>query len=185
GTFVENQLHVPPGVNLLGEGREATIIKANSSFYFNPSAPGFSNEKFLIRLVSNGSTSGNQSVKNLTVDGDGKRVHGGIFIHDRSNVVVENVRIQYMNFNGLWFSNSNNSSAKNIVLKDCAWGSASWCSSALAFSHSNNLDISNFDIDEGRGYGIKNLGHDQNQALTNVKIHHGKVSVHQTGLWDN
>lgn len=185
GTFVENQLHVPEGVHLLGEGREATIIKANSSFYFNPASPGFSNDRFLIRLYSGGSASGNQSVKNLTVDGDGKRVHGGIFIHNRSNVVIDNVRIQYMNFNGLWFSNANNSSAKNIVLKDCAWGSASWCSSALAIAHSNNLDISNFDIDEARGYGIKNLGHDQNQPLTNVKIHHGKVSVHQTGLWNN
>ena len=184
GTFVENQIHVPQGVHVLGEGRDVTIIKSNSSFYYYPASPGFTNDKFLIRFYSGSSVAGNQSIKNLTIDGDGKKLHGGIFIHNRNNVTVENVRIQYVNFSGLWFSSSNNSTAKNIVLKDCAWGSSSWCSAALQFAHSNNLDISGFDINEGRGYGIKNLGHDQNQPLTNVKLHHGKVSVHQAGLWN-
>lgn len=184
GTFVENQILVPQGVHVLGEGRDITIIKSNSSFYYYPASPGFNNDKFLIRFYSGSSVAGNQSIKNVTIDGDGKKLHGGIFIHNRNNVTVENVRIQYVNFSGLWFSSSNNSTAKNIILKDCAWGSSAWCSAALQFAHSTNLDISGFDIDEGRGYGIKNLGHDQNQPLTNVKLHHGKVSVHQTGLWN-
>jgi hypothetical protein len=184
GTFVENQILVPQGVHVLGEGRDITIIKSSSSFYYYPASPGFANDKFLIRFYSGSSVIGNQSIKNLTIDGDGKKLHGGIFIHNRNSVTVENVRIQYVNFSGLWLSASNNSTVKNIVLKDCAWGSSSWCSAALQFAHSTNLDISGFDINEGRGYGIKNLGHDQNQPLTNVKLHHGKVSVHPVGLWN-
>ncbi len=184
GTFVESQILLPMGVNILGEARDLTIIKSNPSFYFYPASPGFSNEKFLIRLYSGSSSAGNQSIKNLTVDGDGKKLHGGIFINNRNNVVIENVKVQYVNFNAIWFSGSHNGTVKNIQLKDCAWGSTSWCSAALAFANSSNLDISGFDIDEGRGYGIKNLGHDQNAPLTNVKLHHGKVSVHQTGMWN-
>lgn len=184
GTFVENQIHIPAGVHLIGAGRDATIIKANPAFYYYPASPGFSNEKYLIRFYSGGVTAGNQSIKNFTIDGDGKKLHGGLFIHNRTNVTVDNIKVQYVNFNGIWVGASNNSVVKNIVLKDCAWGSSSWCSSALAFSNTTNLDISGFDIDEGRGYGIKNLGHDQNTPLTNVKVHHGKVSVHQAGLWN-
>src|SRR5688572_25324864 len=184
GTFVENQIHVPVGVHLSGAGRDVTIIKSNPSFYYYPSSPGFTNDKFLIRFYSGGSTAGNQSIKNLTIDGDGKKLHGGIFICNRNNVTVDNIKVQYVNFSGLWFYSSHNGVAKNIVLKDCAWGSSSWCSAALQFGNSTDLDISNFDIDEGRGYGIKNLGHDQNSVLRNIKLHHGKVSVHQAGLWD-
>jgi hypothetical protein len=184
GTFVENRVFVPAGVSILGAGRDLTIIKANPSFYYYPSAPGFSNDKCLIQFNSNGSTPANQSIKNLTIDGDGKKLHGGIFINNRPGFVVDNVRVRYVNFVGIWVSQSNNSVVKNIALKDCAWGSSSWCSSALAFSNTNGLDISNFDIDEGRGYGIKNLGDNTNGVLSNVKIHHGKVSVHQSGLWN-
>lgn len=184
GTFVENRVSIPAGVNVVGAGRDVTILKANSSFYYNPGAPGFANDKCLIQIHSNGATGGNQSFKNLSIDGDGKRLHGGIFVYNRTGVVIENVAVRYVNFVGIWISQSNNATIKNIVLKDCAWGSSSWCSSALAFANSSNVDISNFDIDEGRGYGIKNLGHDTNGLLSNVKIHHGKVSVHQSGLWN-
>ena len=91
GTFVENRVFIPAGVNVVGAGRDVTILKANPSFYFNPAAPGFSNDKCLIQIHSNGATGGNQSFKNLSIDGDGKKLHGGIFVYNRSGVVIENV----------------------------------------------------------------------------------------------
>src|SRR5688572_14125064 len=81
GTFVESkQFNVPPGVSVEGAGIDQTIIKAASSFYFYPADPGFATEKFLIALSSGSATNGNQSLKNFTVDGDAKKLHGGIYV---------------------------------------------------------------------------------------------------------
>lgn len=186
GTFIENgPIDVPPGVSIEGAGIDQTIIKANSSFYYNPGTPGFATDKFLFSFKSNSVVAGNQTIKNFTIDGDGKKVHGGIYVNNRNNIVVENIKIQYVNFSGLWFWGVSNSAIKGLKLKDCAWGSAGWCSGALQIANGSNVDISEFDIDEGRGYGIKNLGQNQNSAFPNIKLHDGRVSVAPAGAWNN
>ena len=40
-------------------------------------------------LSSPGQTAGNQTLKNFTLDGDGKRLHGGIYVKFRSNVIFK------------------------------------------------------------------------------------------------
>src|SRR6186713_2156808 len=77
GTFVEQQLTVPPGVNVIGAGRDVTIIKSDPSFYYYPASPGFSPDKLLINVSSGSMTAGNQTIKDFTLDGDGKKLHGG------------------------------------------------------------------------------------------------------------
>ena len=53
GIFVENgPLELPPGVSIEGAGKDVTIIKADSSFYYHPKDPGYSLDKYLIRLNS-------------------------------------------------------------------------------------------------------------------------------------
>jgi len=185
GTFVESgQFNVPSGVSIEGSGIGQTIIKAASSFYFNPTDPGFATNKFLMTLNSSSQTNGNQSLKNFTVDGDGKQLHGGIYTQNRTNLIIENVKVQYTNFCGVWLMGAKDSNIKGLQLKDCAWGSTGWCSGALQFANSTNLDISGFNIDEGRGYGVKNLGHTSKTPVSNVKIHDGRISVVPEGAWN-
>ena len=60
GIFVESgSFNVPPGVSIEGAGIDQTIIKAASSFYFNPGDPGFALDKFLMTLNSAGFSEGN------------------------------------------------------------------------------------------------------------------------------
>src|SRR5688572_9450198 len=87
GIFVELRVSVPPGVNISGAGRDHTILKADPSFYHHPADPGFSHEMFLIDLSSNAITTGNQSIKDITIDGDNKKLHGGIIVKNRTNVL--------------------------------------------------------------------------------------------------
>ena len=66
GTFVEQQINVPTGVNVIGAGRGVTIIKSDPSFYYNPASPGFAMDKLLINLSSGSMTAGNQTIKDFT-----------------------------------------------------------------------------------------------------------------------
>src|SRR5690606_32173082 len=114
GTFVENgAFTVPVGVNIEGAGVDQTIIKAASSFHFNPASPGFALDKFLMNLTSGSAANGNQTLKNFTIDGDGKRLHGGIYVKFRSNVTIENVKVNATNFCGIWIWDVKNSLLKN------------------------------------------------------------------------
>lgn len=186
GTFVESgAFNVPTGVSIVGSGIDATIIKAASSFYYYPADPGFGMDKFLMNLTSSAETNGNQSIKNLTIDGDGKKLHGGIFIQNRNSITIESVKVQYVNFSGIWLWGVKNSTVKDIKLKDCAWGSTGWCSGAFQIANSSYVDISRFDIDESKGYGMKNLGQTTDSTFPNIKIHDGRVSVAPAGAWNN
>ena len=185
GTFTELQIALPAGVNIRGAGKDQTILKADPSVFFNPTDPGFGTDKFLINLNSSESTDGNQSIKNLTIDGDRKKLHGGLFVHNRYNIIIENIRIQQVNFCGIWLWDVKDSGVRNVNLKDCAWGSTGWCSGALQLTNASNIDIAGFDIDEATGYGIKNLAHEKNTPLSNIKIHDGRISVAPVGAWNN
>ncbi len=185
GTYIEGPINVPSGVSILGSGKDKTIIKAAPHFYYNPARPGYGIDKFLISLTSLSMRGGNQTIKNLRIDGDSKKLHGGIFVKNRNKITIESVKVQHVNFSGIWLWGVTDCTIKDIELKDCAWGSTDWCSAALQIANSSNIDISNFNIDEGIGYGIKNLGHDEKLPVTNIKIHDGRVSVVPTGLWNN
>src|SRR5258706_15547930 len=63
GTFVENGLvEVPLGVSILGAGKDVTIFKAASSFFYHPADPGYGTDKFLISLSEYNPSNGNQSL---------------------------------------------------------------------------------------------------------------------------
>lgn len=184
GIFAEEPFTVPPGVNIEGQGKTRTIIKPNPSFYYNPPRPGFSPEKYLIHFSSPESTPGNQYIKKLMIDGENKRLHGGIYINRRNGLHVDDIRIQNTNFNGLWLWDTDDTCVTNVELKDCSWGSVEWCNGALNIGNVKNVVIENCIIDEGTGYGIKGLGPDG--AITDhLAIHHCHISVNPKGLWNN
>lgn len=180
GLYIENQFSIPSGIKLKGAGIDKTIIKSSPSFYYQNGGT-FSPEKYLIQVV-NGTSS---SISDLTIDGDGKQLHGGILIQNRPGSTIQNVSVKYTNFSAIWLVSSSNSIIKGIKILDCAWGSTGWCSGGLQIANSPNVDVSNFDISENEGYGIKNLGHTSNTPVTNLQIHDGRVSVNPHGAWNN
>lgn len=185
GTFVESgQFNVPPGVNVEGAGVEQTVIKAASNFYFNPGDPGFALDRFLMTLSSSGPTAGNQTLRNFTVDGDGKRLHGGIYVKFRSNVNIQTIRVQNTNFCGLWIWDVKSSALRDVRLVNCSWGSTGWASGALQLANLENVTIERLNVDESTGYGIKALGSGGNR-ITNMKVFDSRISVNPAGKWNN
>ncbi len=175
GIFVELRVIVPPGVNIAGAGRDRTILKADPSFYYHPSDPGFSHDKFLIDLSSNSIAMGNQSVKELTIDGDQKKLHGGILVKNRTNILLKRIKIQYTNFTGMWLWEVKDSRVSEAIIKNCAWGSAAWSSGSIDITNLERVELDNIQVDENFGYGIKALG--TNGPMHYVKVHDNNISV--------
>lgn len=185
GTFIENGLiEVPPGVNIEGSGKEQTIIKAASSFYYNPSNPGYATEKFLISLNSGSMTAGNQILKNFGINGDSKKLHGGVYVHNRSNTMIDQVKIQSTNFTGIWLWDVKNSKVTNTDLINCSWGSTGYCVGALNLGNLEDVEIAHLNVDESTGYGIKAIGPGGYNNLKKLIIRDSRVSVHPYGLWN-
>lgn len=175
GTWTQPILNIPAGVTVEGSGKGQTIVKGSVKIQSTNS------NNFLFNFKG-GSGGG---IKNLTIDGDGKTLNGGILMDGRSNFTVENVEVLRTYFCGVWLLNANNVTVKNVKTLDASWGSSGWCSGNIQFGNCTNLDISNFDISENVGYGIKAYGHANTTPLTNVKIHDGRISVNPHGAWNN
>lgn len=185
GTFTEAGLiAIPTGVNIIGAGRSATIIRAASSFYYRPTNPGYSPNKFLLSLNSTTLTGGNQKLSNFAVEGDSKQLHGGIYVYNRNNVTIDLVKVRNTNYAGIWLWNVNDSKISNTELTNCAWGSTSYCSGALNLGNVARVDIGTLTVDEGTGYGIKAMGPSGVNTIANVKIHDSRISVVPTGIWN-
>ena len=185
GTFVEGGAFiVPAGVNIEGAGMDQTIIKSAASFYYNPQMPGFGTDKFLMNLTASNSSEGNQTLKNFTIDGDGKKLHGGVYVYNRNNVVIEKVKVQQTNFCGIWLWNVKNSALKNVKLINCSWGSTAWAAGALNLAGIEKVEIDGLEVDENAGYGIKALGSSGNK-ISYLRIHDSRISVIPTGKWNN
>ena len=181
GIFIESQIIVPTGVNISGAGRDLTIIKADPSFYYNPVKPGYSHEKLLICLTSNSLATGNQSIKDLAIDGDEKRLHGGILVKNRTNVLIKRIKIQNTNFTAIWLWEVKDSRVTDVLIKDCAWGSAGWASGAIDLANLERVELDHIRIDESFGNGIKSLG--TNGQMHYVRLHDNKISVVPLGQW--
>jgi hypothetical protein len=185
GTFIENGLiEVPLDVSIYGAGIDQTILKAASSFYYYPASPAYATDKFLISLNASGQVNGNQTLSGFTIDGDSKKLHGGIYVHYRSNVTIDAVKVQNTNFTGMWLWDVKDSKLLNSKIVNSSWGSSSYCVGALNIGNVERVEIANLDINEDRGYGIKAIGPGGNNKIVNLKIHDSRISVHPFGLWN-
>src|SRR5258706_8840587 len=186
GTFVESGLvEVPLGVSIAGAGVDVTIFKAASSFYYHPAAPGYGTDKFLISLSGFNPADGNQSLKNFTIDGDLRQLHGGIYVRYRNKVVIDQVKVTNTNFTGIWLWDVQDSQLTNSQLVNCSWGSTGYCSGALNLGNVQRVEVAQLNVDENTGYGIKAIGPDGYNDIFNLKIHDSHVSVTPFGLWNN
>jgi hypothetical protein len=185
GTFIEDgPVEVPLGVSIAGAGKDSTIIKAASSFYYHPADPGYGTDKFLIRLGEYNQLDGNQSLRNFAIDGDAKQLHGGIYVRYRNKVVIEGVKVQNTNFSGIWLWDVKDSQITNTQLVNCSWGSAGYCVGALNLGNVERVEIAQLDVNENTGYGIKAIGPNGYNDVINLKIHDSHVSVNPFGLWN-
>jgi hypothetical protein len=185
GTFVESgMISVPTGVSIEGAGMDVTFLKATSSFYYYPTTPGYANTKFLLSLSSSTSSYGNQSLGHLTIDGDGRKLHGGVMVRLRNNVVIENIKVTNVNFSGIWLWDVKDSQLNNSKLVNASWGSTSFCSGALNVGNLQRVTINNLYVNEDTGYGIKAIGPSTN-TLIDFKIKSSHVTVHPYGMWEN
>jgi hypothetical protein len=185
GTYVENGLiEVPVGVNIEGAGKDQTILKAASSFYYHPASPSYATDKFLISLNAGSFVAGKQVLKNFTIDGDQKQLHGGIYVHYRTNVNIENVKIQYTNFTGMWLWDVKDSGLKTVSTYNCSWASSGWQSGAINVGNLTNVEFDGIDVNESIGYGIKGIGPSGFNQFNKFIIHDSKVSVSPTGTWN-
>ena len=186
GTFIEDGLvEVPLGVSIEGAGKDSTIIKAASSFYYHPADPGYATDKFLISLSEFNQLDGNQSLRNFTIDGDSKQLHGGIYVRYRNKVVIDQVKVQNTNFSGIWIWDVKDSQVTNTQLVNCSWGSMGYCAGALNLGNVDRVEIAQLDVNENTGYGIKAIGPNGYNDIFNLKIHDSRVSVNPFGLWNN
>ncbi len=184
GTFIESGLiEIPPGVNIVGAGIDKTILKSAGSFHYYPSSPGYALDKYLLRMNGSSPMNGNQALRGFTVDGDSKKLHGGIYIRYRNTVTIENVKVQNTNFNGIWLWDVKDSKIKNSQIINSSWGNTSYCSGALNLGNLERVEIDQLTVDENKGYGIKAIGPSGNNNIKNLKIHDSRISVHPYGLW--
>lgn len=185
GTYVESGLiEVPVGVNIEGAGKDQTILKAASSFYYHPTSPSYATDRFLISLNAGSYVAGKQVLKNFTIDGDSKQLHGGIYVHYRTNVNIESVKIQYTNFTGMWLWDVKDGGLKDVATLNCSWASSGWQSGAINVGNLTNVEFNGLDVNEGVGYGIKGIGPSGYNQFNKFIIHDSKVSVNPTGTWN-
>jgi hypothetical protein len=185
GTYVEaGRIDVPPGVNIEGAGRDNTILKAASSFYYYPTSPEYATDKFLVSLNSGSATAGRQVLKNFTIDGDGKKLHGGIYVHYRNNVNIENVKIQYTNFTGMWLWDVKDSGLKTVATYNCSWASSGWQSGAINVGNLERVEFDGVDVNEGVGYGVKAIGPGGFNSFKQFIVHNSRFSVNPVGTWN-
>jgi hypothetical protein len=186
GTFVENGLiEVPLGVNIIGAGIDQTIIKAASSFYYYPASPAYATDKFLISLNEYNQLAGNQLLSGFTIDGDGKKLHGGIYVRHRNNVTIDGVKVINTHFMGIWLWDVKYSVLKNSQIINSSWGSSSYCVGSLNLGNLDHVEISNLNVNENTGYGIKAIGPSGGNNIFNTNIHDSRVSVSPVGLWNS
>lgn len=185
GTYVENgRIDVPAGVNIDGAGKDKTILKIASAYYYNPTSPQYATDKFLLSLSSGSFTAGRQVLKNFTIDGDGKKLHGGIYVHYRTDVVVEEVKVQYTNFTGIWLWDMKDGGLKNVYTVNCSWASSGWQSGAINVGNLERVEFNGVNIDESIGYGIKAIGPSGFNNFKQFSIHDSRVSVNPMGTWN-
>ncbi len=83
GTYTVNTVQVPVGVSIIGAGQSQTVLKFQE----------FSWWKGSLLLYSSVTTSGNQEICSLTMDGQKAKAFEGITIHNRTHVSIHDITI--------------------------------------------------------------------------------------------
>lgn len=155
GTFTETSyLVVGTGISIIGSGVDVTTVKVTSGLNHNVTAGAVDQTKCIFQYTAAGSTA--QTLTDLSIEGNGKLVHGGIYIDgDRNNVSVTDVKISNFDYFGAFVSGDNHVFT-NVQLINSAEAATSFSTGNLMISDSDDLIFDNVDIsDNVEGYGVK------------------------------
>ena len=172
GIFEEtSQLSVLKGVNLIGRGKDKTTILVNifydmlknpqsntCSSLTNPDKYSYHHRSdMFVMQVPKGD---HQVIKGFTLNGQGKKCHGGIFSDSSKYVVYDDIRIEDFRFSGIWLAKSYKSDIQNSIVRNNTYGNSAQCTGNVMFYNANELNIHDNLIEEtySGSYGIKSYG---------------------------
>lgn len=182
-------LNVPTGINIIGAGADLTVFKAATAFEFPQD--GYNFEHVLIQMAGGDNTT-NQIISDFRIDGNNKRLWGGIYVRDRNLVEIKNVKLIGTYYTGIWFWGVNNCLIHDAYFENCAWGNNSYQSGCINLGNVQNSDFYNLTIREGLtgspstyGYGMKCIGPSSGENfLTNVRLFNSDIDVNDVGKWN-
>ena len=187
GVFVETgQCVLPEGVSLMGQGRDKTSLKGGSALWTYEFS-GYQFEKYLILAKG-----GKQRLHKFAIDGDNKKLHGGILIQDAANVELDELYFSAIFYNSVWIWNSSHVNFHDSKIYDCSWGSSDWAGGAVHVGAASDVELCKLQIEEieqrkgsrGGGLGIKVLG-PEGHKVTRLNIRNCDVQVADFGLWQD
>lgn len=173
GTFTESaHLSITTGESLQGAGVDVTTIKVVSGLNWNVDCGGADQTRAIMQLTAAGSTA--QTISDLTLEGNGKLVHGGIAIgSSRHNVTIEDVKITSFDYYGAYVT-GNGHTFRNVQLINSAEAAACFSTGNLMIGGSEDFLCDNVDIsDNSGGYGVKSWGGNviiESHTFTNSEI---------------
>ena len=203
GLFTEsNYVSVPLGVSIRGSGIDVTTIAGASNLWDDWDDYDWEYDKALIQFVSGSEQNGNQSIKDLTINGQGtaaldgtgpthpsalndRGMYVGISVDFRNNVTIDGVKVRKCFVSGILLQRTRDAKILNCVSIDNAYAQSDFATGAIMWTGSYNEDfeIAGCNVNEGWGYGMKGFGANPATGPHTYDIHGNTVSVFPTGQW--
>jgi len=184
GTFVENTyIDIPPGVGVEGAGTEQTILRCTQE---HREDGALHPDKFALRLRSDSWQESAQRLSGFTLDGNERKLHGGIVVEKRRNVTVSEVRFRNIMWAGLFLSECDKGLVDGCAFEECAWESTGYSSGALVLGAVDGIEVRNSTIramQAGTGYGIKALRTGGKPSWKSVVVHDCRIELKETAAW--
>ena len=157
GTYTITQAAlIAPGVNVKGQSIAGTILLSNYKNDWNFNNPDSAAITFASTTEG---TNGNQSISNLTLDGDSLTGNSAIVVKCRSNVFIHDMTIKDFFINGIFLTGSSvNSETQpttystgnkiyNIIIQNCSDSDATWNGGGnININGQQGLEIYNFTL---------------------------------------
>ncbi|MBV6644565.1 MAG: DUF1565 domain-containing protein [Cyclobacteriaceae bacterium] len=173
------EIRIPLGVSVVGQGVESTILRAGALETF--SEEDFNDVRFkssprgsLIQLVSEFRSEtgdlippadGNQQLSGFSIDGSDKTLKAAIWIQNRNHVTLQNIQIKDCAQRGIVVSRGTNSNTSSAFIKGLTISHVKIENSAVDLQDETlgNLCLGGLDgakvhdvqIEDDQGYGIK------------------------------
>ncbi|MFD3166818.1 carbohydrate binding domain-containing protein [Herpetosiphon sp. NSE202] len=200
--LVPNKLYVPTGVNIQGAGVDQTILTGAT---WTPT--GATYDEGMLNFISAPAANGNQSIHDLSINGNNRSLHVGIYMQGRHNFELYNLNISDVDFvaininaDGSIRYNPQDDSAdahippttyvQNLKLHHFSVINAgkhmgSWMSGAVQIGGLNGAEIHDFVINSptSDAYGLKFA---KGGWFKNTHIHHGSIIADSnitSGTW--
>lgn len=162
GTFVEDD-HLTPqhGVSIVGSGINQTTIKLNTSLNYTFVPFDYGDDDYLFQYISG---SGNQYLSDLTIEGNSRGTHGGIYLSGVDSVKFERISIENFGFTGIWLKDTEADTVKDVNVSNSSY-SGTFSSGAIMIGGStvddvyfNTISSDELTVGAVRGYNFKVMG---------------------------